>query len=92
MSGGSTGYKHEELREVLADCETLFSDLDSTGQVSKLRVDFRAYLRSMHQHLEAVADMLRAIELEDSGDRGPASTEEAYKKATEKQAQVVWPS
>ena len=92
MSGGSMGYKHEELRQVLADHETLFGDLDSEGQVSKLRVDFRAYLQSLHQHLENIADVLWAIELEDSGDLGPLGMIEMYQKAVEKQAQVVWPT
>lgn len=80
MSGGSMNYLHEQLRTILADHETLFSTVDSNGNLSASRTRFKSALTELHAMHQAFGAMLRAIEKEDSGDCRPDQTNAAYEK------------
>lgn len=84
------GYRHAQLRTILADHAELFKLEDSDFCQSALRKSFKAYLRGLNDQLQAVADMLQAIEWEDSGDTGPEATQEAFYKFQAEAAKLEW--
>lgn len=91
MSGGSMEYRHEQLRTILADHAELFNLEDSDFCQSALRKSFKAYLRGLNEQLQVAADMLQAIEWEDSGNAGPEATQEVYYKFQVETAKLGWP-
>lgn len=66
MSGGSYDYAYSRVQD--------FVDQLVTRERTAARKAFRV-------HLVAVAEAMRAIEWEDSGDTGPERTEEAIRRA-----------
>ena len=90
MSGGSMEHRHEQLRAILADHADLFKLEDSDFCQSALRKSFKAHLRSLNQQLQITADMLKAVEKEDSGDTTPEATQEAFDKFQAEAAKLEW--
>lgn len=76
-------YLHEQLRTILANHDTLFAVENSEGKPEAYRKMVKAYASSLHNLQLAMADMLQAIEWEDSGDSSPQATLEAYWKFQE---------
>jgi hypothetical protein len=91
MSGGSMGYRHEQVRTVLDDYGTLFELKNSDGYPSAVRRSFREFLEALDEQLQATAAMLKAIELEDSGDASPEATYEAWFEFQKVAGKLEWP-
>lgn len=91
MSGGSMGYRHEKVRAALEGYETLFRMEDSKGHRCTARRSFLEYLEELKAELVATADMLQAIELEDSGDAGPEATYAAWQEFQKRANTMAWP-
>ncbi len=85
------GYRHEAVGTVLADYETLFELKNSDGHPSTVRRSFREFLEALDEQLQATATMLRAVELEDSGDTGPEATYEAWFEFQKVANKMEWP-